>query len=221
MKIRNLLFLTLTFLAYGSNVALSANITEDKYYYYVKGVKAEDISANDNETTKKVALDNVKRLAMDALQEKLGENLQLDETNLNSAIGGYKIVDEYYDKDFYSIVADFNFSKIVINSFIKNSKKKDVKLASNTVDAVVVLKEKYSDGLFVRCILSTVIGETVDSIIFISISFIGVLPSDVVLTMICCQIVFKSLYEILAYPVTRKVIFRLRTLDDGELKGQI
>ncbi len=142
MKIRNLLFLTLAFLAYGSNVALSANITEDKYYYYVKGVKAEDISANDNETTKKVALDNVKRLAMDALQEKLGENLQLDETNLNSAIGGYKIVDEYYDKDFYSIVADFNFSKIVINSFIKNSKKKDVKLASNTVDAVVVLKEK-------------------------------------------------------------------------------
>lgn len=86
---------------------------------------------------------------------------------------------------------------------------------------LVVLKEKYSDGLFVRCILSTVIGETVDSIIFISISFIGVLPSDVVLTMICCQIVFKSLYEILAYPVTRKVIFRLRTLDDGELKGQI
>ena len=137
-----MLFLTLTFLAYGSNVALSANISEDKYYYYVKGVKAEDISANDNETTKKVALDNVKRLAMDALQEKLGENLQLDETNLNSAIGGYKIVDEYYDKDFYSIVADFNFSKIVINSFIKNSKKKDVKLASNTVDAVVVLKEK-------------------------------------------------------------------------------
>ena len=142
MKIRNLLFLTLTFLAYGGNVALSANISEDKYYYYVKGVKAEDISANDNETTKKVALDNVKRLAMDALQEKLGENLQLDETNLNSAIGGYKIVDEYYDKDFYSIVADFNFSKIVINSFVKNSKKKDVKLASNTVDAVVVLKEK-------------------------------------------------------------------------------
>ncbi len=142
MKIRNLLFLTLAFLAYESSVALSANITEDKYYYYVKGVKAEDISANDNETTKKVALDNVKRLAMDALQEKLGENLQLDETNLNSAIGGYKIVDEYYDKDFYSIVADFNFSKIVINSFVKNSKKKDVKLASNTVDAVVVLKEK-------------------------------------------------------------------------------
>ena len=124
MKIKNLLFLTLTFLACGANIALSANISEDKYYYYVKGVKAEDISANDNETTKKVALDNVKRLAMDTLQEKLGENLQLDETNLNSAIGGYKIVDEYYDKDFYSIVADFNFSKIVINSFIKNSKRR-------------------------------------------------------------------------------------------------
>ena len=86
---------------------------------------------------------------------------------------------------------------------------------------LVKLKERYNDQLFVRCILSTVVGETVDSIIFISISFVGVLPNDLILTMICCQIVFKVLYELLAYPVTRKVIMHIRTLDDGELKGQI
>lgn len=86
---------------------------------------------------------------------------------------------------------------------------------------LVKLKERYNDQLFVRCILSTAIGETVDSIIFISISFVGVLPNDLILTMICCQIVFKVLYELLAYPVTRKVIMHIRTLDDGELKGQI
>ena len=86
---------------------------------------------------------------------------------------------------------------------------------------LVKLKERYNDQLFVRCILSTVVGETVDSIIFISISFVGVLPNDLILTMICCQIVFKVLYELLAYPVTRKVIMHIRTLDDGELKCQI
>lgn len=86
---------------------------------------------------------------------------------------------------------------------------------------LVKLKERCNDQLFVRCILSTVIGETVDSIMFISISFVGVLPNDLILTMICCQIVFKVLYELLAYPVTRKVIMHIRTLDDGELKGQI
>ena len=86
---------------------------------------------------------------------------------------------------------------------------------------LVKLKERYNDQLFVRCILSTAIGETVDSIIFISISFVGVLPNDLILTMICCQIVFKVLYELLAYPVTRKVIMHIRTLDDGELKCQI
>lgn len=86
---------------------------------------------------------------------------------------------------------------------------------------LVKLKEKYNDQLFVRCILSTAIGETADSIIFITLSFVGVLPNDLILTMICCQIVFKILYELLAYPITRKVIFHIRTLDDGELKGKI
>lgn len=86
---------------------------------------------------------------------------------------------------------------------------------------MVKLKEKYRDQLFVRCVISTAIGESVDSVIFITISFIGVLPDNLVLTMIGCQIVFKVLYEILAYPKTRKVIEHIITLDDGEMKGQI
>ena len=93
----------------------------------------------------------------------------------------------------------------------------------NLLNSIVLVKKKkkYNDKLFVRCILSTVIGETADSIIFITISFVGVFPNNLILTMICCQIVFKVLYELLAYPITRKVIFYIRTLDDGELKSQI
>ena len=86
---------------------------------------------------------------------------------------------------------------------------------------LVKLKDKYYNLLFVRCIVSTAIGETVDFIIFISISFIGVLPNNVILTMICCQIVvFKVIYELIAYPLTRKVIFNMRSLDDGKLFNQ-
>ena len=95
-------------------------------------------------------------------------------------------------------------------------------MLGNILNAKVLikLKEKYSDLLFVRCIVSTAVGEAVDSIIFISLSFIGVLPIGVILTMICCQIVFKVLYELIAYPVTRKVIFYIRTLDEGNLLNQ-
>ena len=51
----------------------------------------------------------------------------------------------------------------------------------NLLNSIVLvkLKEKYNDKLFVRCILSTVIGETADSIIFITISFVGVFPTMV------------------------------------------
>ena len=82
---------------------------------------------------------------------------------------------------------------------------------------LVKLKEKYSDLLFVRVVGSTMIGETVDSVIFISISFYGVLPNGLIVTMICCQIVFKVLYEVIFYPVTRKAIFKIRVMDDGSL----
>ena len=86
---------------------------------------------------------------------------------------------------------------------------------------LVKLKEKYYDLLFARCMLSTIVGEAVDSIIFISLSFIGVFSWNLILTMIFCQVIFKVLYELVSYPLTRKVIFAIRKVDDGELAGQI
>lgn len=85
---------------------------------------------------------------------------------------------------------------------------------------LVKLKEKYSNLLFVRVIVSTIIGETADSLIFILVSFYGVLSNHLIFTMICCQIVFKVLYELIFYPLTRKAVFKIRTLDDGSLFSQ-
>ena len=96
-------------------------------------------------------------------------------------------------------------------------------LLSNIVNSkiMVYLKDKYHNYLFVRCIASTAVGEAIDSIIFITTAFLGVFSGDLILTMICCQVAFKVIYEFIAYPLTKIIIVRIRTLDDGELKNII
>ena len=80
-----------------------------------------------------------------------------------------------------------------------------------------VLKERYTDYLFARCSISTLFGEGLDAILFISIAFAGTMPNDVIITMIICQGTFKILYEIIVYPITRAVINWMKSLDDAPL----
>lgn len=56
--------------------------------------------------------------------------------------------------------------------------------------------------LWSRTIGSTIVGELVDSTIFILIAFWGVLPSELLLTLIVSNYVFKTAVEILFTPVT-------------------
>ncbi|MGE5393179.1 MAG: queuosine precursor transporter [Candidatus Saccharibacteria bacterium] len=61
-------------------------------------------------------------------------------------------------------------------------------------------------GFSARAILSTLIGETADSSIFIVIAFAGVFPVGVILTMVFTQAMVKTAYEILILPVTLWVV---------------
>jgi len=54
----------------------------------------------------------------------------------------------------------------------------------------------------VRAILSTLVGETADSMIFISIAFAGILPVNILIGMILTQACIKTAYEILVLPFT-------------------
>jgi queuosine precursor transporter len=54
----------------------------------------------------------------------------------------------------------------------------------------------------VRAILSTLVGETADSIIFITIAFAGILPVNILIGMILTQACIKTVYEILVLPFT-------------------
>ena len=60
--------------------------------------------------------------------------------------------------------------------------------------------------LWLRTILSTVVGEGLDSVIFITISFWGTMDNSVVLQMILFQYLFKVGYEALFTPVTYLVV---------------
>jgi uncharacterized integral membrane protein (TIGR00697 family) len=60
--------------------------------------------------------------------------------------------------------------------------------------------------LWTRTIGSTVVGEGLDSLIFIAIAFTGVIPAGMVLSTALTQWLVKSGYEVLATPLTYAVV---------------
>ena len=61
-------------------------------------------------------------------------------------------------------------------------------------------------GFSGRAILSTLVGESADSFIFIIIAFAGIFPMGVLVTMIFTQAMLKTVYEILILPITVWVV---------------
>ena len=57
-----------------------------------------------------------------------------------------------------------------------------------------------------RAILSTVFGETADSLIFFPLALGGVVPTDVLPVLAASQVVMKTLYEVIVLPVTIRVV---------------
>ncbi len=60
--------------------------------------------------------------------------------------------------------------------------------------------------LWVRTISSTVIGEGLDSLVFMTIAFAGTIPPDALVSATVTQWLFKTGYEILATPLTYVVV---------------
>lgn len=57
-----------------------------------------------------------------------------------------------------------------------------------------------------RAIVSSFVWEVVDSSIFIPLAFWGVLPTDILLTMIIVQVSLKMIYEVIMLPITTMVV---------------
>ena len=68
--------------------------------------------------------------------------------------------------------------------------------------------------LWVRTILSTLVGEGLDSIIFVTISFWGTMDNSTVLHMILYQYLFKVCYEALFTPLTYAAVNWIKKKED-------
>lgn len=122
--------------------AYSVNITEDQKFYYVNNVKAEDIATSEVDSVKNTALNAVKRQSLNDLMVYLNKGNAINDVNLEGAISAFKIVDEHYEKDFYSIIANFTFNKNVIKSMLEGADKYIKNRNVRLVDGVVALYEK-------------------------------------------------------------------------------
>lgn len=60
--------------------------------------------------------------------------------------------------------------------------------------------------LWFRTILSTIVGEALDTTIFLTISFIGTMSGFNLISMIIYQSIFKIMYEVVLTPVLYKII---------------
>lgn len=73
---------------------------------------------------------------------------------------------------------------------------------------VMVAMKALTNGrwLWTRTIASTIVGETIDSALFILVAFYGVLDFEILPWLIASQVIFKTAYEALATPLTYAAI---------------
>jgi uncharacterized integral membrane protein (TIGR00697 family) len=64
--------------------------------------------------------------------------------------------------------------------------------------------------LWSRTIGSTLVGQGLDSLVFVAVAFFGVIPLPAILAAAASQWIFKSVYEALATPATYVVVGRLK-----------
>ena len=112
----------------------------------------------------------------------------------------------FENSEAFSIVLG-STARLLIASFIAY-------LVGSLVNAKLMtyLKKWDEEKLFFRCIVSTLFGEGLDALIFIIIGFFGTMPIEALLVMIVAQALFKTVYEIIVYPLTRNVIGRVKAL---------
>ncbi len=93
-------------------------------------------------------------------------------------------------------------------------------LAGSFLNAYVMSRMKLrSRGrhFSLRAIVSTLAGESADSLIFFPIAFGGIIPFRELLLMILTQAVLKSLYEVAVLPVTVRVVRYIKRIDGSDV----
>lgn len=86
-------------------------------------------------------------------------------------------------------------------------------IAGSFVNAYVMskMKRKQQGRHFsLRAVVSTLFGEGVDSLIFFPLALYGVVPTSELPLLMLWQVVLKTLYEVIALPITLYVVKRVK-----------
>ncbi len=82
-------------------------------------------------------------------------------------------------------------------------------ICGSFVNAYIMSKMKLSSGgknFSLRAVVSTVFGESVDSIIFFPLALWGVVPTEELPWLMLWQVILKTAYEIVALPLTIRLV---------------
>ena len=93
-------------------------------------------------------------------------------------------------------------------------------LVGSFLNAYVMSKMKIMSkgrNFSLRAIVSTLAGESADSIIFFPIAFGGLIPNEALLIMVGTQALLKSVYEIIVVPVTIRVVKYVKKIDGSDV----
>ena len=80
-------------------------------------------------------------------------------------------------------------------------------------NAYVMSKMKIRDkgrNFSLRAILSTIVGESFDSVIFFPLALGGVVPTDELPKLMLWQVLLKTIYEVIALPITIRIVKALK-----------
>ena len=93
-------------------------------------------------------------------------------------------------------------------------------LLGSFANAYVMSKMKIRDGgrnFSARAILSTIAGESIDSLIFFPLALSGVVPTEELPKLMLLQVFLKTAYEILVLPLTIRVVKYVKKYEGSEV----
>jgi queuosine precursor transporter len=106
-----------------------------------------------------------------------------------------------------------NTLRLVLASFVAF-------LCGSFLNAYVMSKMKvWQKGKMfsIRAVASTIVGEGADSLVFFSLAFYGIIPTNDLLLLIATQMGMKTGYEILILPVTNYVVRKVKKLEETDV----
>jgi len=102
-------------------------------------------------------------------------------------------------------IALASFVAFLIGSFLNAYIMSKMKIASN------------GKHFSLRAIVSTIIGEGADSLIFFPFAFGGIMPMNELIKLMLIQVLAKTLYEILVLPITIRVVKYIKKIEDTDV----